>query len=106
MPSVRLSAAFAKKWAAAGGSALHYTLKWGHKDSKYRSAHTCDLPLLLGDEDTWRDSVLLEGQMWTVVRRDRKAMHAIWTQFAKTGSVAQALLRRADFLKVEKVAAK
>src|SRR5699024_2321600 len=24
------SEAFAKKWAAAGGSALHYTLKWGH----------------------------------------------------------------------------
>lgn len=97
------SAAFAKKWAAAGGSALHYTLKWGHKDSKYRSAHTCDLPLLLGDEDTWRDSVLLEGQMWTDVRRDRKAMQAIWTQFAKTGAVANSVLGRAPFLKVEKV---
>ena len=100
------SSTFAKKWAEAGGTALHYTLKWGSKDSKYRSAHTCDLPLLLGDESAWRDSILLEGQMWTDVRRDRKAMHAIWTQFAKTGSVAQALLRRADFLKVEKVAAK
>ena len=87
----------------AGGSALHYTLKWGHKASKYRSAHTCDLPLLLGDEDTWRDSVLLEGQMWTDVRRDRKAMQAIWTQFAKTGAVANSVLGRAPFLKVEKV---
>lgn len=99
------SEAFANKWAAAGGSALHYTLKKGAKDSKYRSAHTCDLPLLLGDEDTWRDSILLEGQMWTDVRRDRKAAQAIWTQFAKTGSVADSVLGRAPFLKVDKVTA-
>lgn len=100
------SSKFAKKWAAAGGNALHYTLKWGSKDSKYRSAHTCDLPLLLGDESTWRDSILLEGQMWIDVRRDRKAMQAIWTQFAKTGAVAQSILDRAKFLTVEKVGAK
>ena len=41
--------------------------------------------------------------MWTDVRRDRKAMQAIWTQFAKTGSVAQSVLRRAGFLNVTTV---
>lgn len=41
--------------------------------------------------------------MWTDVRGDRKAMQAIWTQFAKTGAVANSVLGRAPFLKVEKV---
>ena len=100
------SSAFAQKWAAAGGKALHYTLTWGAKRSKYRSAHTCDLPLLFGDESEWRDSILLEGQMWTDVRRDRKSMQAMWTQFAKTGGIAQVLLDAAPFLTVEKVEAK
>ena len=97
------SAKFAKKWVAAGGSALHYTLDWGARDNPYRSAHTCDLPLLLGDAETWRDSVLLEGKSWLDVAKDRRAMQAIWTQFAKTGAVAESVLRTADFLKVDKV---
>ena len=96
---------FTKKWAAAGGTAMHYVLQWGDKNNRYRSAHTCDLPLLLGDENTWRDSILLEGTMWTDVHRDRKAMQAIWTQFAKTGSVAESVAGRADFLKIKKVSA-
>lgn len=99
------SSAFAEKWAAAGGKALHYTLTWGAKRRKYRSAHTCDLPLLFGDESAWRDSILLEGQMWTDVRRDRKSMQAMWTQFAKTGGLAQVLLDAAPFLTVEKIEA-
>ena len=65
--------------------------------------NTCDLPLLLGDAETWRDSVLLEGKSWLDVAKDRRAMQAIWTQFAKTGAVAESVLRTADFLKVEKV---
>ncbi len=97
------SAELAKKWVAAGGSALHYMLTWGATSAPYRSAHTCDLPLLLGDENAWRDSVLIEGQMWTDVRRDRRAMQAVWTQFAKTGGVAKSVLECADFLKVRTV---
>lgn len=79
---------FTRTWAANGGRALHYTLDWGAADSRYRSAHTCDLPLLLGDRESWRDSVLIEGRDWADVAADRRAAQAVWASFAKTGDVA------------------
>ncbi len=47
---------FAKRHARAGGRAYTYKIHWGSKTNQLGATHAIDLPLLFGDEETWRDA--------------------------------------------------
>lgn len=83
----RASRAFAKRHAKAGGRANRYMLSWSAPGNIYGAAHTVDLPLLLGDEDTWRGAGLLEGATWAEINATGYLMRNVWASFARNGTL-------------------
>ncbi|MBV7295628.1 carboxylesterase family protein [Corynebacterium sp. TAE3-ERU12] len=78
---------FTASWAAVGGHGYRYHLDWGAANNIFRSTHTCDLPLLFGDERTWRQSCLTTGCAWDTVHADGQELRRVWASFARTGRV-------------------
>lgn len=78
----RASRKFARRHARAGGTAYSYVLSWAAPGNVYGAAHTVDLPLLFGDEQTWSGAGLLEGASWEDVNVPGKALRALWARFA------------------------
>ncbi|WP_333782872.1 carboxylesterase family protein [Arthrobacter sp. H14] len=68
---------FAGRHARGGGSAHRYTITWSAPGNRFGSPHTIDLPLLLGDEDVWRDAPLLGGATWKQVDEAGKAVRSV-----------------------------
>ncbi|WP_448852099.1 carboxylesterase family protein [Corynebacterium sp. 335C] len=81
---------FVDRHAAGGGRGATYRLDWGPAGSLVRSAHIIDIPLLLGDEDSWSGSSLIEGLDWAVVDADGRRMRAAWAEFARDGRLSDA----------------
>ncbi len=78
---------FARRHARAGGRASTYVLSWGAPGNPYAGAHTVELPLLFGDEDTWRGATIIEGAPWSEVDRQGRVLRRLWADFARTGRV-------------------
>ncbi|KUM38215.1 carboxylesterase family protein [Arthrobacter sp. EPSL27] len=78
----RAARKFARRHARAGGTAYSYVLSWAAPGNVYGAAHTVDLPLLFGDEQTWSGAGLLEGASWEDVNVPGKALRALWARFA------------------------
>lgn len=74
---------FARRWARAGGEAYRYVIDWHAPGNVYRSAHTIDLPLLLGDETTIEGSLLLEGATWEEIDLAGRGVRQAWADFAR-----------------------
>ena len=73
---------FARRHARSGGTAYRYLLSWAAPGNQYGAAHTVDLPLLFGDEQTWAGAGLLEGASWEDINGPGKALRALWARFA------------------------
>ncbi|WP_400160003.1 carboxylesterase family protein [Arthrobacter sp. BPSS-3] len=78
----RATRKFARRHVRAGGRAHRYLLSWHAPGNIYGAAHTVDLPLLFGDEQTWAGVGLLAGVSWEDVNVPGKAMRALWARFA------------------------
>ena len=80
-------ACFAKRHRAGGGKVATYLLTWGPKGSKYRAAHTLDIPLLLGTPQWWARNQLIAGMSDEQLATDGRRMREIWGRFARSGQV-------------------
>ena len=78
----RAARRFARRHARAGGTAYRYLLTWHAPGNIYGAAHTVDLPLLFGDQQTWAGAGLLAGASWEDVNAPGKALRALWARFA------------------------
>ncbi len=86
---------FARRHRRAGGRAGEYVLSWSAPGNPLGAAHTVDLPLLFGDETTWRDAGLVAGSAWSATDRDGRLLREVWGRFAKGEQpVAHGQLRR------------
>jgi para-nitrobenzyl esterase len=86
---------FAKRHAQAGGRAYTYKIHWGSKTNQLGATHAIDLPLLFGDEETWRDADLVAGLGWPEIRASASKVRALWSLFARTGSLEPGLIEPA-----------
>lgn len=75
---------FAKEMATNDGNVFLYNISWGTKN-EFGATHTIDIPLLFGDEQTWKSAKLLEGIDWDTQYENGKKLRRIWGQFAKNG---------------------
>lgn len=73
---------FARRHARAGGRAYRYLLTWSAPGNFYGAAHTVDLPLLFGNQQTWEGAGLLAGASWAEVNAQGRAVRAVWARFA------------------------
>jgi len=78
----RAARRFARRHARAGGTAYRYLLTWHAPGNIYGAAHTVDLPLLFGDQQTWAGAGLLAGASWEDVNPPGQALRALWARFA------------------------
>ncbi|WP_129646689.1 carboxylesterase family protein [Peristeroidobacter agariperforans] len=78
---------FAKRHARAGGRAYTYKIHWGSKTNRLGATHAIDLPLLFGEEKTWHDADLVAGLSWPEVHATAQKVRALWSLFARTGSL-------------------
>ncbi|WP_248763191.1 carboxylesterase family protein [Pseudarthrobacter sp. SSS035] len=74
---------FARRHARAGGKAYSYLLSWGAPGNSYRAAHTVDLPLLFGNQQTWAAAGLLKGATWDEIDAVGREMRRLWAGFAR-----------------------
>lgn len=82
--------AFAKMMAKNGGNIYQYNISWGAKNG-FGATHTIDIPLLFGDENTWKAAQLLKGIPWEKQYKDGKQLRQIWGQFARNGKLEKQL---------------
>jgi len=81
--------AFADRHVRAGGRAHLYRITWAAPGNDFGSAHTVDLPLLFGDEDTWRHAALTAGASWAELDRAARQVRALWASFARGESLPE-----------------
>lgn len=74
---------FARRHARAGGRVHRYLLHWTPADEGFGASHIVDIPLLFGDEASWRNAALLRGVDWAVLERDGTRMRQLWADFAR-----------------------
>jgi para-nitrobenzyl esterase len=86
---------FANRHARAGGSVYLYRIHWGSTTNRLGATHAIDLPLLFGDEPTWRDADLVAGLSWADVHASAQKVRALWSSFARTGSLEPGLIEPA-----------
>jgi para-nitrobenzyl esterase len=79
----RAIARFARRHARAGGTAYSYVINWAAPGNPYGSAHTIDLPLLLGTRQSWAGSQLLAGASWEAVDEQGSRLRQLWADFAR-----------------------
>lgn len=78
---------FARRHQRAGGRAFSYRLRWGSAKNPYASAHTSDLPLLLGSRAAWADAQLVADESWDDIEQKGRVLRRLWSGFARTGMV-------------------
>lgn len=78
---------FAKRHVRAGGRAYVYKIHWGSRTNQLGATHAIDLPLLFGDEQIWQGADLIAGLEWPEVHASAQKVRALWSSFAKTGSL-------------------
>jgi para-nitrobenzyl esterase len=76
---------FARRHAQAGGRAYRFTFLYRAPDSAFGAAHTIDLPLLFGTQQTWAGVPLLGQAKWEEVHEAGRQVRQLWADFARTG---------------------
>ncbi len=84
----RAARKFARRHARAGGTAYRYVLSWAAPGNFYGAAHTVDLPLLFGNEQTWAGAGLLAGASWADINAQGRELRALWARFASGDGLA------------------
>ncbi|GAA4368667.1 carboxylesterase family protein [Hymenobacter saemangeumensis] len=79
------AAAFARRHAQAGGRAYLFTVSYRPRGSAFGAAHTIDLPLLFGNQETWSAVPLLGDAPWAEVHQAGREVRRLWAQFARSG---------------------
>jgi para-nitrobenzyl esterase len=79
--------AFAARHRAAGGTVVRYRLLRGATAAPTGAVHMGDLPMLLGDRESWAGSRFVPERDWPEVERRGPALRAVWAGFARTGRV-------------------
>lgn len=74
-------------WASGGGRGYRYLMEWGAPENPYFSAHTSDVPLLLGTKETWKGSTLLDGLEWNEIDATGRRFRTVWGDFVRTGKI-------------------
>lgn len=74
---------FAKRHAKAGGRAHTYVISWSAPGTPFGAAHTIDLPLLFGDEETWSRAALVTGVGWPELTSNGREVRQLWGEFAR-----------------------
>ncbi|MBK7722144.1 MAG: carboxylesterase/lipase family protein [Austwickia sp.] len=74
---------FAERHAKAGGRAYRYVISWAAPGNEFGAAHTIDLPLLFGDESTWREAELVAGATWSEIEAQGRRVRGVWADFAR-----------------------
>ncbi|MER5629048.1 carboxylesterase family protein [Streptomyces nitrosporeus] len=78
--------ALGKRLVRAGARVHAYRLDWRPAGSPYGATHCVELPLLLGTRYAWRRSPMLGSASWDEVDTLGRAVRAVWTAFARTGT--------------------
>lgn len=74
---------FAKRHAHAGGTVHTYVLSWAAPGNPYGAAHTIDLPLLFGNEQTWAGTGVVAGATWDDIDTHGRAVRQLWADVAR-----------------------
>jgi para-nitrobenzyl esterase len=85
----RAARKFARRHARAGGQAYSYLLSWGAPGNFYAAAHTVDLPLLFGNQQTWAAAGLLKGATWDEIDAVGRQVRRLWAAFARGDSLGE-----------------
>ncbi|MGA1838556.1 carboxylesterase family protein [Herbiconiux sp. 11R-BC] len=85
----RSSRRFARRHARAGGRADRYLISWAAPGNPFGSAHTIDLPLLFGDENTWAQAAIVAGSEWRELDAAARATRALWAAFARGSALPE-----------------
>ena len=78
---------FARRHARAGGTAYTYVISWAAPGNRFGAAHTIDLPLLFGDEQTWASTGLVAGAAWEDLDAQGREVRRLWADFARGESL-------------------
>lgn len=81
--------AFARRHAQAGGRAYVYRLDWNKGRPPYGAAHTLELPLLLGEPESWRDADIVKGVEAGELHECGPRLRALWADFAREGRLPE-----------------
>ena len=74
---------FAAHHASAGGTAYRFVIDWHAPGNDYRAAHTVDLPLLLGTEESTVGSLIVRGATWADIDAAGRGVRQAWADFAR-----------------------
>lgn len=95
----------ARKFAenlALGGQDVHLFRIYSTFGNKIGAAHCFDLPLLFGDEKTWKNAGLLKEIPYEELRKQGKILRFFWADFMRTGQLP-INESKPEFLKWEKI---
>ena len=95
--------AFAEHHARAGGRAYRFLLTYQPPGSPFGAAHVVDLPLLLGNRNSWAATPLLGEADWEEFDKAGRQVRQLWADFARTGTLP-ARVEIPGVLEVEQVA--
>ncbi|MDO8144884.1 MULTISPECIES: carboxylesterase family protein [Isoptericola] len=76
---------FVERHRRAGGRAARYTFLGGPTEHPLRAAHATELPLLLGDPESWRGVPVVAGRDDAELVASGRLLRGAWAQFARTG---------------------
>lgn len=79
---------FAENYASAGGNVYIFRIHSKIKNHHFAAAHAFDLPLIFGNESAWESSGMLKNVPWNYIHENGKKLRALWTEFARTGKIA------------------
>ncbi|TYZ10993.1 carboxylesterase/lipase family protein [Hymenobacter lutimineralis] len=83
---------FARRHARAGGRAYRFTFIYRAPGSVFGAAHTMDLPMLFGTQQTWAGVPLLGQAKWADVEAAGRRVRQLWADFARTGVLPSRML--------------
>ncbi|MGZ4660786.1 MAG: carboxylesterase family protein [Arthrobacter sp.] len=86
----RATRRFARRHAKAGGRVHRYVMDWHAPGNIFGAAHTIDLPLLLGNRETWDGVGLIAGARWEDVDATGRAVRSLWAGFARGDDLGEA----------------
>ncbi|WP_447553556.1 carboxylesterase family protein [Vreelandella sp. EE22] len=78
---------FARRHAKAGGSAYVYRLDWGKRRYPFGAAHTIDLPLLLGEPESWQYADIVKHVDEATLLEHGQRLRGLWADFARDGKL-------------------
>lgn len=79
---------FASCLQKAGGAVGFYTVSWCPQGSDFGAPHCIELPLLLGDQQSWHQAPMIGSVSWTTEVEERgRNMRMAWAAFSRDGEL-------------------